>query len=66
MDFPHYGDPLAEIGHIGVSGHYLEKPVEVNVEGRARHISDALRRVLSSYSFFLKLIVIMCYLCEGR
>ena len=22
--FPHYGDPLAEIGLIGVSGHYQE------------------------------------------
>ena len=37
VDFPHYGDPLAEIGHIwgfwALSGELVE--VEVNVEGRA-------------------------------
>ena len=47
VDFIHYGDPLAEICHIwgfwALSGEHMG----VNAEGRWRHISDALRRVLS-------------------
>ena len=35
MDFPHYGDPLAEIGQIWGLGALSEEHVEVNVEGRA-------------------------------
>ena len=37
MDFPHYGDPLAEIGHRPIWGFSAlsEEPVGVNVEGRA-------------------------------
>ena len=31
VDFAHYGDPLADIGHMWVSG----ERVGVNVEGRA-------------------------------
>ena len=49
MDFPHYGDPLAEIGHIWGFWSLSGERVEVNVE-RGRHISDALRQVLSSFS----------------
>ena len=35
VDFPHYGDPLAEIGQIWGLGALSEEHVEVNVEGRA-------------------------------
>ena len=75
MDFPHYGDPLAEIGHIwgfwALSGESMgvnvatftpilspdnaqsignmPPPSPRHVQGGRRHISDALRRVLSSY-----------------
>ena len=35
MDFPHYGDPLAEIGHIWGFWALSGERVEVNVEGRA-------------------------------
>ena len=34
MDFPHYGDPLAEIGHIWGFWALSGELVEVNVEGR--------------------------------
>ena len=50
-DFPHYGYPLAEIGHIWDFWALSGEHVGVNVEGRGRgrrHISGALRRVLSS------------------
>ena len=53
VDFPHYGDPLAEIGHMyvfGVSGHYLEN-VWSKCPGGRRDISDALHRVLCSFFF---------------
>ena len=33
VDFPHYGDPLAEIGHIRGFWALSGEPVEVNVEG---------------------------------
>ena len=52
MDFPHYGDPLDEIVIFGASGHYLENVWEYMSRGGRRHISDALRRVLSSLIFF--------------
>ena len=35
MDFPHYGDPLAEIGHIWRFGALSGGRVEVGFEGRA-------------------------------
>ena len=35
MDFPHYGDPLAEIGHIWGFWALSGDRVGVNVEGRA-------------------------------
>ena len=35
MDFPNYGDPLAEIGHIWGFWALSGEPVGVNVEGRA-------------------------------
>ena len=35
VDFPHYGDPLAEIGHIWGFWALSVESVEVNVEGRA-------------------------------
>ena len=35
MDFPHYGDPLAEIGHIWSFWALSGERVGVNVEGRA-------------------------------
>ena len=35
VDFPHYGDPLAEIGHIWGFWALSGELVEVNVEGRA-------------------------------
>ena len=51
-DFPHYGDRLAEIGNIWGFWALPGERVGVNVEGGGggggRHISDALRRVLSS------------------
>ena len=34
-DFPHYGHPLAEIGHIWFFGALPGERVGVNVEGRA-------------------------------
>ena len=48
---------------FGVSGHYLENMWKSVSRGGWRHISDALRRVLSSLiPFFLKLTV-ACRLC---
>ena len=35
MDFPHYGEPLAEIGHIWGFWALSGECVGVNVEGRA-------------------------------
>ena len=35
VDFPHYGDPLAEIGHIWGLWALSGERVEVNFEGRA-------------------------------
>ena len=35
MDFPHYGDPLVEIGHSRRFGALSGERVGVNVEGRA-------------------------------
>ena len=49
MDFPHYGDPLAEIGHIWGFWALSGERVGVKVKGWQRHISDALHRVLSSF-----------------
>ena len=52
VNFPHYGDPLAVIGHIwgfwALSGVW-----EWMSKGGRRHISDALRRVLSSSQIML-------------
>ena len=47
MDFPHYAAPLTETGHIWGFWALSGEHVGVNVEGERRHISDALRRVLS-------------------
>ena len=52
LDFPHFGAPLTETGHIWVFWALSGELVGVNVEGERRHISDALRRVLSSFIFF--------------
>ena len=50
VDFPHYGAPLTETGHIWGFWSLSGELVGVNVEGGGgrRHISDALRQVLSS------------------
>ena len=48
VDFSHYDDHLAEIGHIWGFWALSGECVGVNVEGGQKHISDALRRVLSS------------------
>ena len=45
VDFPHYGDPLAEIGHIWGFWALSGERVEVNVEGRAEAY---FRRFVSS------------------
>ena len=45
VDFPHYGDPLAEIGHIWGFWALSGECVGVNVEGRAE---ACFRRFASS------------------
>ena len=45
VDFPLYGDPLAEIGHIGGFWALSGECVEVHVEGRAEAY---FRRFVSS------------------
>ena len=57
MDFPHYGDPLAEIGHIWGFWALSGELVKYMWRGGRRHISDALRRVLSSLFCCLFIIV---------
>ena len=42
MDFPHYGDPLAEIGHIWGFWALSGELVEVNVEGKGGGIFPTL------------------------
>ena len=59
MDFPHYGDPLAEIGHIWGFWALSGEPVGVNVEGRA----EAYRRVLSSCNNSPGYLPFPCSLC---
>ena len=61
VDFPHYGDTLAEIGHIWGFWALSGERVGVNDEGGGgwrRHISDALRRVLSSSQCSCHLIIL--------
>ena len=56
MDFPHYDDPLTETGNIWGFSALSGERVGVNVEGGGggrRHISDALRQVLSTLYFVL-------------
>ena len=50
VDFPHYGDPFGEIGHIWDFWALSGERVGVKVRCWRRHISNALRRVLSSYN----------------
>ena len=58
VDFPNYGDPLAEIGHIWGFWALSGEHVGVNVEGGRRHISDALRRILSNFKLIYQYIFI--------
>ena len=66
VDFPHYCDPLIETGHIWVFWELSGECVGVNVRGggggggggaERRHISDALRQVLSSSTIIWELII---------
>ena len=68
MDFPHYGDPLAEIGHIWGFWALSGELVEVNVEGRAeayfrRFASSAVYSVMI---LFVKPIEAKAYICVNK
>ena len=53
VDFPHYGAPLTETGHIWGFWALSGEGAGVNVEGERKHISDALRRILSSFFYWV-------------
>ena len=65
VDFPHYGDPLAEIGHIWGFWALSGEHVGVKVRGRRRHISHALHRILSSWLINWSFMVFMDILAEN-
>ena len=67
VDFPHYGAPLnlVKLVIFGVFRQYLENAWEYmsRRERGRKHISDALRRVLSSFKFYWNMIYLNPWWC---